>query len=235
MADASLLGGSFGALRENTLRLLKDLDIKGDKYLDLGCSDGDFTTQVATEIKARELYGIDVSADSVRHASEKGVKALCLDLNCGPLPFSDNSFDLISAIEVIEHLTDTDRFLSEVHRCLRKGGYFLITTPNLASWSNRAMLLLGFEPGMYEVSFKYRVGKPFNNKRPTQASRHLRLYTYRGLMDHLEVSGFEILRSKGAPVKAMNSLVGFIDRAISLFPSLSSDMIIVARAKLTTL
>ena len=226
-----LAAGSFESLREHILTLLKSLNIKGDKYLDLGCSDGNLTTQIARTVAAREVFGVDKSAEAIGHACKKGVQALRLDLNCDPLPFPADSFDLISAIEVIEHLMDTDRFLSEVYGCLRKGGCFVITTPNLVSWSNRAMLLLGFEPGMYEVSFKYRVGKPFNNKRPLEASRvmgHIRLYTYKGLKDHLELSGFEIIKSKGAPVRATNTLVGLVDRMVSIFPSLSSDLIIMA-------
>jgi SAM-dependent methyltransferase len=213
------------------LRLLKDLNVKGERYLDLGCGSGGFTVQMAREVEACELYGVDIAADAVRRASERGIQARCLDLSRDSLPFSEGSFDLITAIEVIEHLTDTDKFLLEVHRCLRNEGYFVVTTPNLVSWSNRAMLLLGFEPGMYEVSFKYRVGKPFDNKKPIESSRvlgHFRLYTYKGIKDHLEVSGFDTVTSRGASVSMPNRFLRFVDRLMSAFPSLSSELLILA-------
>jgi hypothetical protein len=39
-----------------------------------------------------------------------------------------------------------------VRRVLREGGYLLITTPNLASWVNRLVMLLGYQPYNCEVS-----------------------------------------------------------------------------------
>jgi len=48
-----------------------------------------------------------------------------------PLPFADNSLDIVYSSEVIEHLSNPDVFIQEVHRVLKKpGGAFLLTTPN---------------------------------------------------------------------------------------------------------
>jgi ubiquinone/menaquinone biosynthesis C-methylase UbiE len=63
----------------------------------------------------------------------------------GPLPFKDNSFDVVWASEVIEHVADTARWLSEVRRVLAPSGRLLVTTPShgrlrvRASW-DRAVL-----------------------------------------------------------------------------------------------
>ena len=48
----------------------------------------------------------------------------------GPLPLEDSSFDLVWASEVIEHVTDTARWLSEVRRVLEPRGRLLLTTPS---------------------------------------------------------------------------------------------------------
>ena len=48
----------------------------------------------------------------------------------GPLPLEDNSFDVVWASEVIEHVADTGRWLSEVRRVLKPGGRLLLTTPS---------------------------------------------------------------------------------------------------------
>ncbi len=48
----------------------------------------------------------------------------------GPLPLEDNAFDLVWASEVIEHVADTGRWLSEARRVLAPGGRLLVTTPS---------------------------------------------------------------------------------------------------------
>lgn len=47
-----------------------------------------------------------------------------------PLPFKDESFDYVVSFQVIEHIADDRTFIKEVHRVLRKGGKFIVTTPN---------------------------------------------------------------------------------------------------------
>jgi SAM-dependent methyltransferase len=48
----------------------------------------------------------------------------------GKLPFADESFDLVLSDWVVEHVADPARFLSEVMRVLRRGGFFFLRTPN---------------------------------------------------------------------------------------------------------
>ena len=209
-------GSSVVSARNKVLEELRRLGVRAEKYLDLGCADGSFTIQTAENVGAHEVCGVDTSMEALNIASSRDVKTFNVDLNNESLPFQDNFFDLITAIEVIEHLTDTDHLLLESYRCLRRDGYFVITTPNLASWVNRILLLLGYIPGMYEVSFKYRVGKPFNNKQPFHASGHLRLYTLKALVDHLEIYGFKIISRKGTPLTNNQGFVGLMDRALHL-------------------
>jgi ubiquinone/menaquinone biosynthesis C-methylase UbiE len=47
-----------------------------------------------------------------------------------PLPFKDESFDYVVSFQVIEHIADDREFIKEVYRVLRKGGKFIVTTPN---------------------------------------------------------------------------------------------------------
>lgn len=47
-----------------------------------------------------------------------------------PLPFKDESFDCVVSFQVIEHIEDDRRLISEIYRVLRKGGRFIVTTPN---------------------------------------------------------------------------------------------------------
>ena len=226
------IGRSVVSTRNTILEELTNLNIRAEKCLDIGCADGAFTSQIAKKVGAHEVYGVDVFMKALKIAFSRGVKAFSVDLNKEPLPFQDNFFDLITAVEVIEHLTDTDNLLQETYRCLRRNGYFVITTPNLTSWINRILLLLGYTPIMYEVSFKYRVGKPFNNKKSFNASGHLRLYTLKALVDHLEIYGFKVISRKGAPFAfAYNKGLGrVVDRAFSFMHaySLLDELILIA-------
>ena len=47
-----------------------------------------------------------------------------------PLPFGDGEFDCVISFQVIEHIRDDRRFVAEIHRVLRQGGIFIVTTPN---------------------------------------------------------------------------------------------------------
>ena len=60
----------------------------------------------------------------------------------GPLPVSDNACDAVWASEVIEHVADTARWLSEIRRVLRPEGRLLLTTPN---HSRLRLLVAGIE------------------------------------------------------------------------------------------
>ena len=53
-----------------------------------------------------------------------------LSLPVPPLPFADGSFDFVISFQVIEHIRRDVDFVREVHRVLRPGGQFIVTTPN---------------------------------------------------------------------------------------------------------
>lgn len=98
----------------------------------------------------------------------------------GPLPLEDCEFDLIWSSEVIEHVADTARWLSEVRRVLSPRGRLLLTTPNHA---RAALLARGVE----------RYSEPLGD--------HLHLYTRRSLATVLNEFGFEPVevRTMGGP------------------------------------
>ncbi len=101
----------------------------GDRVLDLGCGQGDLTAVLA-DAGARPL-GVDVADAAVARARRRhpqlSFERAPLD---GPLPIADGAFDVVWASEVIEHVADTARWLSEVRRVLVPGGRLLVTTPN---------------------------------------------------------------------------------------------------------
>ena len=104
-----------------------------------------------------------------------------------------NSVDMAFAGDVIEHIIDTDKFVMEVYRLLKKRGVFILTTPNLCDWLNRIFVPLGLSPHNYNPS-AYRFGNPFFHGNGVW---HKSVFTLSGLKEFLESYGFRILNSKG--------------------------------------
>jgi SAM-dependent methyltransferase len=101
----------------------------GDRVLDLGCGDGRFTQEIA-RLGATPI-GVDVAQAALDRARaaypDIDFKLAPID---GPLPLHDVSLDVVWTSEVIEHVADTARWLSEVRRVLVPRGRLLLTTPS---------------------------------------------------------------------------------------------------------
>jgi len=140
----------------------------GERVLDVGCGTGQFTAAAAQA--GASVVGVEVAQAALRRA--RGAHPH-LDFRLtsfdGPLEFPDGSFDVVWASEVIEHIADTARWLSEVRRVLAPGGRLLVTTPD----HGRLKLLIGgIEP----------YSDPLGD--------HLHLYTARSLRELLHEFDF---------------------------------------------
>ena len=110
---------------------LKHLDIKEDDIiLDVGCGGGINLKRMAQ--KAKKVYGIDYSIESVKLSREvnedniKKGKVEVLEGNVQSLPFDDNTFDIVTAFETVYFWQDIKNSFGEVKRVLKPGGIFLI-------------------------------------------------------------------------------------------------------------
>jgi 2-polyprenyl-3-methyl-5-hydroxy-6-metoxy-1,4-benzoquinol methylase len=144
------------------------------------------------------------------------------------LPFRNNYFDVIIAIEVIEHLYNPDHAVLEAKRLLRPGGFLILSTPNLAWWANRLALLLGYQPYLSAPSMCFNVGKMFRRPQKGTIYEHIRLFTRKALLQLLSIYGFVILAVKGAPGTHDSKVLSFVDNIISRIPSLEAETIVIA-------
>ncbi len=100
----------------------------GERALDLGCGTGLLTAELAAA--GAKPVGVEIAAAGLERARaahpELDFRLAPID---GPLPFEDGSFELVWTSEVIEHIADTARWLSEVRRVLVPGGRLVLTTP----------------------------------------------------------------------------------------------------------
>ncbi len=113
--------------------IFKELnDISGKKLLDVGCEAGWITVKLAQ--KGAQVTAIDLIEEPIRELrrtiKEKNLSITLRVADATKLPFAAESFDIILATEVIEHITNLDRFVESAARVLRPGGVLLITFPN---------------------------------------------------------------------------------------------------------
>lgn len=110
---------------------LKHLNIKEDDViLDIGCGGGMNIKRMSE--KAKKVYGVDYSIESVklsRQVNEDNIrlgKVEVLEGNVAALPFDDDSFDIVTALETVYFWPDIEKSFGEVRRVLKPGGTFLI-------------------------------------------------------------------------------------------------------------
>ncbi len=101
----------------------------GQRLLDVGCGDGTFAGLVSKRF--HEVHGVDFSEVALARAAELGVITRQADLDQEGLPFPDETFDQVVCLDVIEHVIDPVRLLSECRRVLAPRGFLLLTTINM--------------------------------------------------------------------------------------------------------
>lgn len=114
----------------------KLIEPTGGTILDIGCADGVFSKVIFDKSNADKFIGMDVIKSSVDWANkhwkkEKRMKFIFGDAH--DLKFKTETFDAVFAMEVLEHVVDPKKVLSEIKRILKKGGYavFLVPSDNL--------------------------------------------------------------------------------------------------------
>ena len=113
----------------------------GDSVLDIGCGDG-FLTNALSELGKR-IVGIDTSVTGVSLAQSR-VDNASVELAVGSasdLPFKENTFDVVTLFEVIEHIStgQAENAIGEINRVLREKGKLILTTPNSHNLLNRIL------------------------------------------------------------------------------------------------
>jgi 2-polyprenyl-3-methyl-5-hydroxy-6-metoxy-1,4-benzoquinol methylase len=102
--------------------------------LDVGCGEGVLTERWAARLGDRPVVGLDLEDPKLQAEwATRRRDNLSFQVNsAAALPFADGSFDLATAIEVLEHVPDPERTLSEMARVAR--GHLLVSVPREPLW-----------------------------------------------------------------------------------------------------
>jgi SAM-dependent methyltransferase len=114
----------------------------GRRVLDLGCRYGAMTRAYA---EGNDVVGMDVDREALAEAAKLGIETLWADAT-EPLPLPGESFDVVVAGELLEHLPFPERTVDEARRVLRPGGLLVGSVPNAYRLRNRLVFLLGRPP-----------------------------------------------------------------------------------------
>lgn len=200
------------------------------RIVDVGCGDGIWTAATRDACArhpelSMSFVGLDWSVAALRSALGRRLPVARASIESPGLPLASRSVDVVIMSEFIEHLVDTDAALEEAARVLAPDGTVLLSTPNLAAWFNRGLLLFGVQPVFSEVSLRGIYGRPGH-----EVVGHLHLFTKRALVALLRAHGFRDVTVVGGRYHDVPRPLRPVDRLMTAMPAWSSILLASARA-----
>ena len=172
-------------------------------WLDLGCGHQMFASWMEKEshdlaARSRRLVGLDrdllgLKKNTVIHDAVFG------DIEA--LPFESDSFDIVTANMVIEHLENPAIVLTEVRRVLRKGGIFIFHTPN------RRCVVITLARMMPQALKTWLAGVLENRAEEDVFPTHYAMNTLDSISLHAQSTGFEVREIRSVSTSATTALI----------------------------
>ena len=141
------------------------------EILDIGCNVGDFSEMFIES--GHVVSGADIDTENLGKARQKKICTIQTDLNYG-INLPNESFETIFALEIVEHLSNSERVVKEAYRILKKDGKFYVSVPYFGFL--KRILVSAF---FFDLVFGY--------KQP-----HLRFFSEKMFKEMLEKNGFKI-------------------------------------------
>lgn len=145
------------------------------KILEIGSGKGYMLRYLLTQ--GHDAQGLDMDPAAI---SAAGSDIKIHEGVATKLPFPDESFDIVLSFDLFEHVPESDRHLSEVRRVLKRGGYYLLQTPN--KWTNFTFESLRWFR-------KYGIRNMFGFLKPPE---HCALHSYRQVRKRFRKHGFAV-------------------------------------------
>lgn len=119
----------------------------GQKVLDIACGTGYGTDMLLKH--GCEVIGADIDDGILEVAKKKWNHREFRKADVLNLSFEEGLFDAVVSFETMEHVTDGERFLSEMNRVIKPGGIFVCSTPNIRYTAHPPFHLKEYKPGEF--------------------------------------------------------------------------------------
>lgn len=164
--------------------VILQIELKNARVLDVGCGTGLFLKPFI-EAGCDYCYGVDGHNEFSDRAISRGYREVRVvdDLSNSPIPYADESFDLVICKDVFEHLINPIHTLSEIRRVLKTKGLLLLHVPNHFPIIGRLKFLFTNDIDTFSF-FK-------NDSRWTFP--HIRFYEHRDMLDIFGKHGFTLV------------------------------------------
>src|SRR5215213_1186703 len=174
------------------------------RILDVGCGTGANLLMLS---KYGDAEGVDVSEDALAFCRERGLESVKLGA-AEELPYDDGTFDLVTALDVVEHMDDDLAGLREMRRVLRPGGHVLLFVPTF-------MFLWGVQDDVSNHRRRYRL--PELRRVVEKAGFEVERTTYANLTffapilmvrKFMRLTGMRTATENSINISSMNNLFG---------------------------
>lgn len=149
------------------------------RVLEIGCADG-FMGEYLIKKRKCQVIGLEIDKEAAKKAISRGLKVVKGDIEeekSLETLAKESKFDVILASSVIEHLKNPWLALKKWKKFLKKDGFLVVTTPNIAHLTTRLKILFG--------KFDYEDFGIFDNT-------HLRFFTIKTFQNLIKSSGYKI-------------------------------------------
>jgi ubiquinone/menaquinone biosynthesis C-methylase UbiE len=158
---------------------LAGLKISSGKLVDLGCGGGGLTAVLAEYLPGVEVIGIENNPAAFRVAQKRFSEVDFIKANIERLPLKDQSVEIVTAFDVLEHVKNPKAVLKEAFRVLEKGGFLHLAVP-----------LEGQPLTLYWVL------KFFGWRGKEKYAGHIRQFSDQSLIQLVEKVGFQVIDQK---------------------------------------
>jgi 2-polyprenyl-3-methyl-5-hydroxy-6-metoxy-1,4-benzoquinol methylase len=196
LQQLALKDAGFYKLEKTLFSAVGQLRAGNPSILDIGCATGALLASLRDN--GWRVTGVEISPSGLYAKNERK-----LDVRNIPLEennFSDNSFDIVLASHLIEHLNEPKTFVEEIYRILKNNGSLFITTPDISGFQSRI----------------------FANRWRSAIFDHLYLFSRRTLSKLLKAAGFKIVSchswgglATGSAPKTVKKIADFMAKRLN--------------------